>query len=112
MICLLPTRRHPWVTPALVVLLAVAVVPIAEYRRSKQARVDQQSATSNDVTAALRLLLRSTDVEPEVFTCPATQPTRWDFGGENSKLNWSNWSTAGTHATTTLRYQSPSDTER
>jgi hypothetical protein len=47
---------------------------------------------TNDVSRALLLLLNNKDISSEVFTCPTTQPTQWDFGGgANSALNWNNW---------------------
>jgi type II secretory pathway pseudopilin PulG len=46
----------------------------------------------NDVTAALFLLLRTQDITPEVFVCPATMQEKWEFGGgANTALNWTNW---------------------
>jgi prepilin-type processing-associated H-X9-DG protein len=46
-----------------------------------------------DVTAALFLLIRTQDIAPQVFTCPSTDQVPWDFGGgNNTALNWSNFS--------------------
>jgi len=36
----------------------------------------------NDVTAAMFLLLRTQEITPEVFTCPASNAERWDFRDE------------------------------
>jgi prepilin-type processing-associated H-X9-DG protein len=47
---------------------------------------------SNDVTAGLFLLLRTQDIGAQVFTCPSTDATPWDFGGDGkTAMNWSNW---------------------
>jgi prepilin-type processing-associated H-X9-DG protein len=46
----------------------------------------------NDVTAALYLLLRTTEITPEVFTCPYSQQETWDFGGKGrTAMSWSNF---------------------
>jgi prepilin-type N-terminal cleavage/methylation domain-containing protein/prepilin-type processing-associated H-X9-DG protein len=46
----------------------------------------------NDVTAALFLLLRAGDITSEVFNCPSSNATKWDYGGgTNTAQNWSNW---------------------
>jgi len=65
--------------------------------------------TSNDVTAALFLLLRTQDITPEVFTCPSSNAEKWDFGGgANTALNWSNWnSTNGVQRNLSYSYQNP-----
>jgi hypothetical protein len=40
------------------------------------------------VNAAMFLLLRAGDITSEVFTCPATQPSKWDYrGGIDSAQN-------------------------
>jgi hypothetical protein len=90
----------------------VAVVEIRKNRYSvEQATIER--ATANDVTAALMQLLRTQDITPEVFTCPATQPTKWDFGGgANTALNWSNWNgTAGVRPKLTYSYQNTNSTQ-
>jgi type II secretory pathway pseudopilin PulG len=47
----------------------------------------------NDVTAALYLLIRTQDIRLETFVCPSTDQSAWDFGGgQNTALNWSNFS--------------------
>jgi prepilin-type N-terminal cleavage/methylation domain-containing protein/prepilin-type processing-associated H-X9-DG protein len=47
---------------------------------------------ANDVTAAAYLLLRNEDLTAEVFTCPSSSATKWDYGGgTNGALNWCNW---------------------
>jgi prepilin-type N-terminal cleavage/methylation domain-containing protein/prepilin-type processing-associated H-X9-DG protein len=46
----------------------------------------------NDVTAALFLLLRAGDITSEVFTCPSSNASKWDYGGgTNTAQNWCNW---------------------
>ncbi len=46
----------------------------------------------NDVTAAYYLLMRTEEISAEVFTCPSSNASKWDFGGgANTALNWSNW---------------------
>jgi hypothetical protein len=40
--------------------------------------------TSSDVSEGLFLLLRSQDITSETFSCPTTQPTKWDFDNENA----------------------------
>jgi len=48
--------------------------------------------TYNDVSAALFLLLRAGDITSEVFTCPSSNATKWDYGGgTNTAQNWCNW---------------------
>jgi len=58
------------------------------------------TATTNDVSAAMYLLLRAGDISSEVFNCPSTQPyvspsanaQKWDYGGgTNTAHNWCNW---------------------
>lgn len=39
---------------------------------------------ANDVTAAIYLLIRTQDIGPKDFICPATRDTTFDFGGRNS----------------------------
>ena len=47
---------------------------------------------ANDVTAALWLLVRTQDITTDVFVCPATGQTRFDYGGgANRTSNWTNW---------------------
>jgi prepilin-type N-terminal cleavage/methylation domain-containing protein/prepilin-type processing-associated H-X9-DG protein len=56
--------------------------------------------TFNDVSAALFLLLRAGDITSEVFTCPSSNATKWDYGGgTNTAQNWCNW--AGEYGTGT-----------
>jgi prepilin-type processing-associated H-X9-DG protein len=46
----------------------------------------------NDVTAAFFLLVRTQDITSDVFICPTTGLTRFDYGGgKNTPLNWTNW---------------------
>jgi prepilin-type N-terminal cleavage/methylation domain-containing protein/prepilin-type processing-associated H-X9-DG protein len=60
--------------------------------------------TANDVTAAYFLLLRTEEISAEVFTCPSSNATKWDFGGgANTALNWSNWN-GSTGIITNLSY--------
>jgi prepilin-type N-terminal cleavage/methylation domain-containing protein/prepilin-type processing-associated H-X9-DG protein len=48
--------------------------------------------SANDVSAALFLLLRAGDITSEVFTCPSSNATKWDYGGgTNTAQNWCNW---------------------
>lgn len=47
---------------------------------------------ANDVTAAMFLILRTQDGVPEVFVCPSSRQTRFDYGGKShGPLNWTNW---------------------
>lgn len=59
---------------------------------------------ANDVTASAYLLLRQEDLTAEVFICPSSNGTKWDYGGgANTALNWCNWNgSAG--ITTNLSY--------
>ncbi|MBC8106120.1 MAG: hypothetical protein H7Z14_05985 [Anaerolineae bacterium] len=105
-------RRFPWVPPLVVLTVAVATFVVFETRsrppvEAGTAQVDV--AVDNDVTAALQLLLRTQDITPEVFSCPTTQPTKWDFGGgANTALNWANWnSTEGNTRSLSYKYQNP-----
>jgi prepilin-type N-terminal cleavage/methylation domain-containing protein/prepilin-type processing-associated H-X9-DG protein len=65
--------------------------------------------STNDVTAALYLLLRTQDITPEVFICPSSNAEKWDFGGgANTALNWSNWNgTTGVQRNLSYSYQNP-----
>jgi prepilin-type N-terminal cleavage/methylation domain-containing protein/prepilin-type processing-associated H-X9-DG protein len=48
--------------------------------------------SQNDVSAALFLLLRAGDLTSEVFVCPSSNATKWDYGGgTNTAQNWVNW---------------------
>src|SRR5438045_3995511 len=78
------------------------------HRWSSQAAV-VDVAESGDVSQALLKLLRTQDITPEVFTCPATQPSQMEFGAENgSTLNWSNGSaTSAPLRNLSYRYQNP-----
>lgn len=101
--------RYNVVFPPIALLcIALGWVVALEFRRaatwSDHDETEQQH--QNDVTLALMRLLRTQDTTPEVFTCPATQPTHWDFGGgANTALKWSNWRGESTPAN--LRYQNP-----
>jgi prepilin-type N-terminal cleavage/methylation domain-containing protein/prepilin-type processing-associated H-X9-DG protein len=54
--------------------------------------VQGTAVTFNDVSAALFLLLRAGDITSEVFTCPSSNATKWDYGGgTNTAQNWCNW---------------------
>jgi len=70
---------------------------------------DENGPHPNDVTAALFLLLRTQEITPEVFTCPAANQDRWDFGGgSNTALKWSNWEGAdGIKRHLSYSYQNP-----
>ena len=47
---------------------------------------------SNDVTAALYLLLRTQEITSEVFTCPSSNAEKMTFnGGSNTALNFCNF---------------------
>lgn len=67
------------------------------------------SPYNNDVSAAMFLLMRTQDITSEVFTCPSSSATKWDFGGgTNTALNWSNWNgTNGIPANLSYSYQNP-----
>jgi hypothetical protein len=45
--------------------------------------------STNDVTQGLFLLLRSQDITSERFSCPATQPSKWDFDDVHASKHWS-----------------------
>jgi prepilin-type processing-associated H-X9-DG protein len=62
-----------------------------------------------DVTAALFLLLRTQDITAEVFTCPRSNESKWDFGGsDKTALDWSNWNgTTGISQNLSYSYQDP-----
>jgi len=48
--------------------------------------------SANDVSAALFLLLRAGDITSEVFVCPSSNASKWDYGGgQNTAQNWCNW---------------------
>jgi prepilin-type N-terminal cleavage/methylation domain-containing protein/prepilin-type processing-associated H-X9-DG protein len=50
------------------------------------------AVSTNDVTAALFLLLRGGNVTSEVFTCPSSNAQKWDYGGgTNTAQSWANW---------------------
>ena len=109
-------RRFPWLPPLVVLTLAVAGLVLLEMRSRTPTEVaaSQPAFTvgiDNDMTAALLLLSRTQDVTPEVFTCPTTQPSKWDFGGgTNTALNWSNWiTTQGPDRKLSYSYQNPYD---
>jgi len=54
--------------------------------------VSGTAVSTNDVTAALFLLLRAGDITSEVFTCPSSNAQKWDYGGgTNTAQNWANW---------------------
>jgi prepilin-type N-terminal cleavage/methylation domain-containing protein len=49
--------------------------------------------TTDDVSAALYLLLRTEDITTGVFVCPSSNAEAWDYGGgSNTAQNWVNWS--------------------
>jgi prepilin-type N-terminal cleavage/methylation domain-containing protein/prepilin-type processing-associated H-X9-DG protein len=59
----------------------------------------------NDVTAALFLLLRAGDITSEVFNCPSSNATKWDYGGgTNTAQNWVNWNGGPNGILTNLSY--------
>jgi prepilin-type N-terminal cleavage/methylation domain-containing protein/prepilin-type processing-associated H-X9-DG protein len=61
------------------------------------------TVSSNDVTAAMFLLLRAGDITSEVFTCPSSNAQKWDYGGgTNTAQNWCNWN--GTQWINNLSY--------
>jgi hypothetical protein len=46
----------------------------------------------NDVSAALFMLLRTEDITAEVFVCPSSNESAWNYsGGANTPQNWVNW---------------------
>ncbi|HVT87961.1 MAG TPA: prepilin-type N-terminal cleavage/methylation domain-containing protein [Tepidisphaeraceae bacterium] len=48
-----------------------------------------------DISAALYLLLSTQDITGDVFVCPSSGATKWDFGGgSNTAQCWSNWNGA------------------
>ena len=48
---------------------------------------------NNNVAGAMFLLLRTQDLTSEVFTCPSSNASKFDYqGGANTALNWTNWS--------------------
>ena len=64
----------------------------------------------NDVTAAMFLLLRIEEITSEVFTCPSSNATKWDYGGStNTAQNWVNWSggTSGILTYISYSYENP-----
>jgi prepilin-type processing-associated H-X9-DG protein len=68
-----------------------------------------EGPASNDVSAALFLLLRTQEITAEVFTCPTSNAEKWDFGGgANTALNWSNWEgRPGIQKCLSYSYQNP-----
>src|SRR5688500_12952459 len=57
--------------------------------------VSQATDTTNDVTAALFLLLRTQDITSEVFTCPSSNAEKDTFGGgTNAPINRTNFSSS------------------
>jgi len=62
-----------------------------------------------DVEQALRLLIRTQPTTDELFTCPATNADKWDFGdGANAALNWVNRnSSSGVLKNLSYQYQHP-----
>jgi hypothetical protein len=58
-----------------------------------------------DVSAAMFLLLRAGTITSEVFDCPSTQPTKWDYGaGANGDQNWTVWSSTTSTTLVNLSY--------
>jgi prepilin-type N-terminal cleavage/methylation domain-containing protein/prepilin-type processing-associated H-X9-DG protein len=54
--------------------------------------VSGTTVSANDVSAALFLLLRAGDITSEVFNCPSSNATKWDYGGgQSTAQNWCNW---------------------
>jgi len=69
-----------------------AVVTWSTGATSSDPFVQGTGVTYNDVSAALFLLLRAGDITSEVFTCPSSNATKWDYGGgTNTAQNWCNW---------------------
>jgi len=64
---------------------------------------------TNDVSAALYLLLRTEDLVPEVFTCPSSNAERFDYGGSGKgALDFTNWiGEAGVRKNISYSYQNP-----
>lgn len=99
--------RAKWLTPPIIVIVGIAAVTVLELRRE---RLNVTRATKQEeIEASLVRLLRTQEIRPEVFTCPATQPTNWDFGGgANTALNWSNWNATPTEVRALgYQYQNP-----
>jgi hypothetical protein len=103
------SRPTLWQTPALIAqaIITTIVVVIAIRAGREQASApsgaqEQGSAGRSDVTDALQLLLQTKDITSEVFSAPATQPSRWDFN------NGSPYLLMRTNAPTVQPYISPS----
>lgn len=63
---------------------------------------------SNDVTAALFLLLRTQDLVPEVFVCPSSNAEKFDYGGGgNSAASFTNWVGESVRNSLSYSYQNP-----
>jgi prepilin-type processing-associated H-X9-DG protein len=53
---------------------------------------NKATPAANDVSASFFLLMRCEQLTPQVFICPSTKQSAWDFGGgSNSAQNWTNW---------------------
>jgi hypothetical protein len=81
-------RRRKWrrlwvsIQIALSVIVALAVIRALRSPYTTTGTLTLMPATPTttaDVTQGLFLLLRSQDITSEVFSCPATQPTKWEF---------------------------------
>jgi hypothetical protein len=95
---------HVGLTLALLCLF-VSTIAIATIRHARRM---EQSSKPDDVTASLQKLLRTQDITPEVYTCPATQPSQWEFGNPaGASQDWSK----GTAKVLSYRYQNPFATQ-
>src|SRR5689334_4162629 len=57
------------------------VIPTWGTGASAQNPFGPDGPAPNDVSAAIFLLMRTQEATPELFVCPASSATRWDFGG-------------------------------
>jgi prepilin-type N-terminal cleavage/methylation domain-containing protein/prepilin-type processing-associated H-X9-DG protein len=63
---------------------------------------------TNDVTAALYLLLRTQDLVPEVFICPSSNAEKFDYGGGGaSAAYFTNWPGPAVKDNLSYSYQNP-----
>jgi prepilin-type processing-associated H-X9-DG protein len=88
--------------------LAASDAPASPYAKDDDEDAKYRPA-ANDVTAALFMLMRTQDITSEVFICPSTNQTKFDFGGGTATaLNWTNWpGNAGLKEHLSYSYQNP-----
>jgi prepilin-type N-terminal cleavage/methylation domain-containing protein len=64
--------------------------------------------TTDDVSAALYLLLRTEDITTGVFVCPSSNSEAWDYGGgSNTAQNWVNWTNTTITKNLSYSYEDP-----